>query len=174
MAKQVQRRSLIGLVAVFMLIVWPSYQIFSLVKDRDLPSNASRMLFEVSSFQMDMLHGAITRAKHAKSVNEWNEIKMMAFASAFAHERLANVFSEDDLNDLPSLKRIVDYVTAVQINGERPLKEEERHAMEAVQQLVANMQTVYAGLVNEEGRVLSSKWSELTTLDEKISALLHR
>ncbi|MCR8846231.1 hypothetical protein NQ117_21335 [Paenibacillus sp. SC116] len=163
-----RRSPLIVVVLLFMLIVWPSYQIYNLLHENEKSVAVERLLYEAAYLNVQMLEGAMREAQTSLTAVGWNEWKTNAYAAQYVHERLRQAVGEDRVPELAVFEKMVDLITVVQINGDRQLKEQERKQIADAAAAMPIFVERYGQFMTEQGKVLSSKAEELETLASQI------
>jgi len=163
--------------AVFWIIpavmtVWMTYQLYSLFESRQVRQDAARMLFEASSFQIELMSRFLSEAVNARVSSQLDSLKNAVYAAAYVHDRFASVFPPGQIDDLASLKMLLQYLMHLQIGGDRPLKEEEKSLLQQMEPMYKQLAEAYAGMMDEKGRLIRYGRSLVKDLDDKLLAIL--
>lgn len=161
------------MVILFMLLIWPSIQLYHVLSPKTEASDPLNMLYEVAQFQMNMLKGSIQEAKRYNSTETLQKVKLVAYSASFAHERLVRAVGAEKLPELPSISRFVEFITLLQLNGDRPLSDGEKELINAFADAIAKMYDSYSHAYHSSGQWVASKLDELKTLDQQISNVMN-
>lgn len=165
------RRWMLWFVLLFM-ISYPVYQIFDFMGTKETRADAVQMLYEVSLFQMEMLHSELQEAATAERSSELNELKKTVYGANFTHDRLVAVVGSKSLYPMDSIKELMEYIMRLQIGGDRGLTDEEKEGLVQISEQFSQCYELYRELFSSEGKVYGSKRDELHQLDQSISQLI--
>jgi len=161
-------------VMVFLVIVWPSYQIYKLMGGSDAKEDAGRMLYEVASFQMGLVQNSLNEASAIENTSQLDAVKLAIYSANYTHDRLVKAYGNDHLKRLESLNKLLEFITSVQIAGYRPLHEEEKVLLQEVQKRYGELYEAYEQLVTGSGQLVSSEAVIASEADEAIRLLLEK
>jgi hypothetical protein len=161
-------------VVLFVLIVWPVYRIYGYFTQHEASYDASLLLYQVSQFQVELLNSSLSEADKAGMTNELDSLRLTAFSAGYTHERLVLALGQSKLTKLASIEQLVQFVTRLQIGGDRALKQEERDTFGKASLLFKQMYEVYGKLLTSGGRTVSSQNDKLAGLDKELEELLRK
>ncbi|WP_240463707.1 S-adenosylmethionine decarboxylase [Paenibacillus apiarius] len=161
-------------VLLFILLIWPAYQLYGLLHPHAGKENPMIMLYEVAHFQMNLLNGAMQEAKRYDTATPLNKVKLIAYSTVYTHERLVKAVGAKKLASLSGLNRFVEFVTVLQMSGERQLTDTEQEILGNAADHIATMYESYGHLVNSSGQIISSKNDELHEAEQQLHAALDR
>lgn len=164
-------RILIWFIPVLMLI-WGTHQLLDLYASRNAHQNASRMLFEASNFQIELMSRFLSEAASAKVSSQLDALKNAVYSASYVHDRFARVFPSGQVDQLESLDGVLQFVLHLQIGGDRPLKEEEQALLKELDPLMAQLAEAYAGLMTENGKLNRFERGLIKDLDEQLLNVL--
>lgn len=159
-------------VIVVLLIVWPAYQIYAFLTPGAQKADAQRMLYEVSLFQMGIVNSSLNESVHSRVTKELDSLKLAVYSAAYTHERLVKTVGGGRLQSLSSLNKMVEFITALQIGGDRPVSDQERQTLLTFQRQFGDMLGAYGQLFSSGGQVVASKNNTLTKTDAELAKLL--
>ncbi len=84
-------RTVLWLIPLVM-IIWGVYQVADLYASKAAHQDATRMLFEASSFQIELMSRFLSEAKGIKSSSELSSLTNAVYSASYVHERFARVF----------------------------------------------------------------------------------
>src|SRR5690606_13783314 len=84
-----------------------------------------RLLYEVSLFQLELLHRNAEEAAKATSVEQLNELKQAIHITYFTHERLVQAAGSSQLTPLESLNVLMQSVMNLQMRSHSKLEQAE-------------------------------------------------
>lgn len=113
-------------VLLFLLVLWPAMQLYGMLKPSHTSSDPLAMLYEVAQFQISLWQGTMQEAKRYESTAPLNKVKLVAYSANYTHDRLVRAVGGDRLAPLPGLSRFVEFITVLQISGDRQLTDLER------------------------------------------------
>jgi len=164
-------RYLIWLIPLIM-IIWSMYQLADLYASKAAHQDASRMLFEASSFQIEMMSRFLSEAQGVKSSSELDALTNAVYSASYVHERFARAFPDGQVDRLESLEKIMQYVLQLQIGGDRPLKEEELATLHKLEPLFAELAAAYAKLMTDSGKLNRYESGLIRELDNRLLEVL--
>src|SRR5690606_2695897 len=118
-------KKMMGWLVVSALIIWPCYQIVQSLGESTEKADASKLLYQVAQFQMELLNSALSESTRATSSEELNALLLAVYSANYTHERL-DLAEGKSLTNLSSLEEMIQYLLRLQISGDRPLKQDER------------------------------------------------
>ncbi|WP_237728565.1 S-adenosylmethionine decarboxylase [Paenibacillus sp. OSY-SE] len=161
-------------VLLFILLIWPAYQLYGLLQPHSSTENPMIMLYEVAHFQMNLLNGSMQEAKRYDTATPLNKVKLVAYSTVYTHERLVKAVGAKKLTSLAGLSRFVEFVTVLQMSGERQLTDTEKEILGNAADHIATMYESYAHLFNASGQIISSKNDELQSAEQQLISALDR
>lgn len=164
-------RLIIGFIPILM-IIWGSYQLYDLYASKHTHQNATRMLFEASSFQIELMSRFMSEAVSARMSSQLDSLRNSVYSAIYVHDRLASAFPAGQIDDLASLKEILQYLLHLQIGGERPLKQEEKSLLNAMDSLCKELAEAYSGMMGTNGKLKRYERGMVKELDDKLLKLL--
>lgn len=160
-------------VIVFLLIVWPVYQIYSLFgSGGQQKGDASQMLYEVGVFQMGLLQSALNDAVRSQHAAQLNGLKLSVYSANYTHERLVKVFGPDHLRSIQSFGKMLEYITTLQIGGDRPLTEGEQKTLQSFKQQFGELYTAYEQLLSSGSQIVGSANDKIIGADKQMTQVL--
>ncbi len=156
------------------VIIWGTYQIADLRASKAAHQDAARMLFEASSFQIELLSRFLSEAKGIQSSSQLQALTNAVYSASYVHERFARAFPEGQVDRLESLEKIMQYVLQLQIGGDRRLKEEELARLQRLEPIFAELAAAYARLMTDGGRLNRYESGLIRELDDRLLAVLEQ
>lgn len=150
------------------------YQLYGLVHANTGGRDATRLLYQVSLFQMELLNSSLNAAGSAQNTDQLDLVKQTVYAANYAHERLVLALGEERLNDLSSLTQLMQYILRLQVGGQRALKPDEQQTLQDAGKLCSQMYEAYGKLLTSSDAVVSSQSAKLAKLDGEMSSLLKK
>jgi len=166
-------RMVVWLIPILM-IMWGSYQLIDLYQGKTSRANASRMLYEASQFQIELMSRFMSEAQNARTSAELNAVKNAVYSASFVHDRLVRAYPAGQIDGLESLAELLQYILHLQIGGDRPLKEEERETLHELEPVVTKLAEAYGGLMTERAELNRYERSLLKQLDDDLSKIVQR
>lgn len=166
-------RLLITILPVLMIFLG-AYQLYDLYASRNAHQHASRMLFEASYFQMELLSRFMSEASAAKFSSQLDALKHAVYSASFVHERLARSYPAGQIDPLDSLEALLQFVLHLQIGGDRPLKDTETQLLQELDPLLTELSEAYAGMITNDGKVHRFHSGLVRDLDDKLLSLLRQ
>ena len=130
------------------------------------------MLFEASSFQIELLSRFMSEASSARTSEELDALRNAAYSASFVHDRLMRAFPPGQIAELASLDELLQAMLHLQIGGDRPLKAEEQVVLQELEPVLAELSTVYSTLLSEDGAIQRYERGMLEELDRQVIKLL--
>lgn len=171
MIKKRTARLVVWLVPI-VLICWAGYQLIDLYASRSAHQDASRMLFEASSFQIELLSRFMSEASSARTSEQLDALRNAAYSASFVHDRFTRAFPPGHIAELASLNELLQAMLHLQIGGDRPLKAEEQAVLKELEPVLAELSTVYSTLMSEDGTIQRYERRMLEELDRQVISLL--
>ncbi|OPA80326.1 hypothetical protein BVG16_06220 [Paenibacillus selenitireducens] len=144
-------------VLLFLLIVWPSYQLYQVFGGSDHREDAGRMLYEVALFQMGLVQSSLTEVASMSNTGQLDAVKLAVYSANYTHDRLVLAYGKDKLKPLDAFNKMLEFITSAQIAGYRPLHAEEKQMLQEVKKLFGELYEAYAQLITSNGHVISSE-----------------
>ncbi|WP_127586190.1 hypothetical protein [Paenibacillus koleovorans] len=163
-----------GFAVIALLIAWPSCSIWNNWSGTQQKQDAFDLLYQVASFQMELMATAFTEGAKGADTGELNELQLAAYSANFTHERLVQAEGSDNLTELKSLPELLKVIQRLQIGGERSLKADEKELLAKADALFKTMFESYGKLLNSSGKLVSSANDKLAKADGELYALLHK
>lgn len=160
----------LGLTALLLVVL--VVQGYRMMRPQSEHEDASRMLYEVSLFQMQVLNTSLLDAADSGGTNDLNALKLAAYSAAYTHDRLVNAVGKDKLYALPAIGGLVDAITSWQIGGNRPLREEEKELLKEYSGIFSGAVQSYQQLLSDGGQVISSKNDDLKKAGKQLADLI--
>ncbi|WP_166238890.1 S-adenosylmethionine decarboxylase [Paenibacillus turpanensis] len=166
-----KKRVMVWIVALglFALTV---FQLVQNSSEKRSVGDAPYLLFQVSWFQVEMLNSVMQGSTAAGSTNALEELKNQAYSVSYSHDRLALAFGQERIPPLQSASAIVQYITRLQIGGDRPLKKEETQVLVTLSERLQKLYEAYGALVSENGQVIKSQKDKIIQIDAEMAELL--
>ncbi|WP_248927437.1 S-adenosylmethionine decarboxylase [Paenibacillus hamazuiensis] len=161
-------------VLLALFIVWPVYHITEMLGGGEGKQDATKLLYQVSLFQMELLGGFLNDAAGAQNTSALNEMKQVLYSAQYAHEHLVLAVGEKELSALPSLNQLLQYVTRLQIGGQRPLKSEEVQTLQEVHKQFAELYDAYSKLMSSGDEIIGSQNKRLEKADKAIGEAIRK
>ncbi len=135
--------------------------------------DARSLLYQVSLFQVELLSNFLQGAvRSGKTGGHLDALRNAAFSVSYTHERLALAHGEGRVPPLESAAAIMQYVTGLQIGGERSFKKEEAAAVKAASDRMLRIYETYGLLLTKNGEVAASQAKRLKELDQELAAYI--
>ncbi|MBG9734527.1 S-adenosylmethionine decarboxylase [Paenibacillus alvei] len=166
------RSGVVWMVVLFMLLIWPSIQVYNFLSPKIEASDPLKMLYEVVQFQMNLLKGSMQEAKRVHTTDQLQKLKLVAYSAAFAHERLVRAVGKDKLPELSSMNKVVEMITLLQLNGDRPLADSEKEVISTFADAANKLVDSYALIYNSSGHWIASQRKELILADKELISVL--
>lgn len=166
--------SLIGYGVMALVLIGFVYQILGLFSSKQAPERATYLLYQASSFQIELLNVLLHQSEQLDSTSGLEPLKNSVSSASYTHERLTLAFTDHDLHNLDSLPIVLQYITRLQIGGNRPLLAEESAFFGEISEVFSELVKVYSRLLNSNGELLSLQNEELKELDEKLHSLIQK
>lgn len=160
------------LVMLFLLIVWPSYQLYQVFGGSEHREDAGRMLYEVALFQMGLVQSSLTEVDSMSNTGQLDDVKLAVYSANYTHDRLVLAYGKDKLKPLETFNKMLEFITSAQIAGYRPLHAEEKQMLQEVQKRFGELYEAYAQLVASNGHVVSSEAIIVAEADESMMKVL--
>ncbi|WP_442603440.1 S-adenosylmethionine decarboxylase [Paenibacillus sp. KN14-4R] len=160
-------------VLLAILLIWPTFQLFSGGSDSSgHHGNAEKLLYEVSLFQMEILNSQLSNPSRFTQTTALDGVKSAVYSVSFTHERLRLAIGENNLADMDGLPQLLQYMMRLQMGAQRPLKSEEMEVFVAASKLVSEMYGNYEKLLTSTGEVVPSQNELLAGNNTKLRKLL--
>lgn len=166
------RGGVVWMVVLFMLLIWPSIQVYNLFSPKIEASDPLKMLYEVAQFQMNLLKGSMQEAERIHTTDQLQKLKLVAYSAAFAHERLVRAVGKAKMPELSSLHKVVEMITLLQLNGDRPLTDSEKERISTSADAANRLYDSYALIYTSSGQWIASKREELISADKELMSVL--
>jgi hypothetical protein len=150
------------------IIFWPLYQLHDVFTSDVEKQDASKMLYQVSLFQLEMLNSYLNEAVNVQHTEQLHALKQAAYSANFTHERYVLAVGSDKLIHLDSISAIMQYVLRMQIGGQREVKETERKTLEKASRAFKDVYHTYEVLLSSSGQIIKGKNNELKKIDREI------
>lgn len=170
MGRQKAGKMLLATMCV-LLIGWPLYQIYDLYHTNNEKRDAVQLLYEVSTFQMELLGNFLMESAAAGQTADLNALKQSAYSANFTHQRLKQALGEDSVGDMESLQELLQFIISTQIVGNRTLKPSETETLRIASEEYAALFEAYRTLVSKDGDISESQKQVLKETDEKLAKL---
>jgi hypothetical protein len=165
---------LMAALAVF-AVGWPLAQWVSAVQDRNDPYEPVYLLYQVSLFQLELLHNQLEQAAHAGRTEGLDLLRMTAYSVHYTHERLRLAASpRGELVPLASVEEMLQYILRLQVGGSRELNAGETGVFAEASGRFRSLYEAYQTLIGSKGRVIASQNRELERHDRELYELFHQ
>jgi hypothetical protein len=164
---------LIVILAVILLVM-PAWQFKDWLKTRQDKDQATLLLYQVTSFQMELLGSSLNEASRITTAETLNEWKRSAYSALYAHERLSLAAGHGLPSKLESLDVLLQWIQRVQVSGERPLSKEEAELVQGIAKSYKPLMEAYGGLVDRDGGLNSSSANKLKKADSELAELVRK
>lgn len=161
------------LLALFMLVM-PVWQLMDWKEAKRSSGETVRLLFEVASFQMEVLGSAMNETGQVKTTGQLNEWKRTIYAADYTHERLVQAVGGDRLPMLHSADALLQWIMRLQIAGDRPLRGEEIELMKEVSKRFRPMIEAYGKLMGTDGSLNGTRSGELGKADQELAEYIRK
>ncbi|MBD0381663.1 S-adenosylmethionine decarboxylase [Paenibacillus sedimenti] len=174
MKNKLARKAVVYCIVLF-LVIWPIYQMVSMLGGGHEEHDAKHLLYQVSLFQMELLNSYLGEAGKIKDTAELDAAKQALYSTGYTHERLVLAAGGNEyLTSLNSLTQLMQYIQRLQIGGERPLKSEETQTLQEAANQYRAMYGIYEKLMASDGNVVSSQNAKLAELDNALATLIRK
>ncbi len=163
---------LLILIVCFM-IGWPIYQITVLLQSNKHAGDATKLLYQVSAFQMELLNSFLSEAEKSSGTDQLNSLKEAVYSADFTHQRLVLAVGDNKLTPLKSLNELLQYIMRLQIGGNRTLQPGEIKVFQDSVKQFEQMYQIYNDLFSDGGRVYSLQNDKLKKFDDQLYSMLH-
>lgn len=161
-------------VTLVILVGWPLYQLYSLIDARMDREDAAKLIYQISVFQMDLLHKAAADSERVQTTDQLNGLRQAIYTADFTHQRLVLAFGKDKITGLDCLSDWMNLLLRLQVSGSRELRKSERETIRELSEKFEQMYEAYGELLASDGRVVGSKNGDLKKLDHSISELCRK
>lgn len=155
-----------------LMVIWGISQISDLYASKAAHQDASRMLFEASSFQIELMSRFLSEAKGIRSSSDLSALTHAVYSASYVHERFAKIFPDGQVDKLESLEKIMQYVLQLQIGGDRPLKEDELAKLHQLEPIFSELAAAYAKLMSASGSLNRYESGLIKDLDDRLLEVL--
>lgn len=158
--------------SVLMLIFWSLNQMYDLLFEHGKKENPTRMLYEVSLFQFELLNNYLSDASSIETTAELDQLKQALYTANFTHEHLMLAVGTKHLSSLTSTTEINQFILRLQIGGNRKLRDNERRLLEEIDHHFDELFEIYGELLTLKGEVNRVYNDRMVELDQKISKIV--
>lgn len=168
------RTWLLAALAAF-CVGWPLVQWVSAVNDRSDPYEPVYLLYQVSMFQLELLHNQLEQAAGAVRSEGLDLLRMSAYSVHYTHERLRLAASpKGELAPLVSVEEMLQYILRLQVGGSRELNDGETAVFAEASERFRALYEAYRTLIGAKGKVIASQNRELERRDRELYELFHQ
>ena len=172
------RRVQISVSAVWLVLIFVTgvsiYQIYDLKQSHSVSNDATRLLYQVSLFQMELLYSHLNEAGRWQTTSQLNALKQAVYSASYTHERLMLALGKSDLSVLDSLTQLMQYIMRLQIGGERELTPEEQKTFQDMKERFKGLYEDYGKLLAPDETLIPSQYEKLLRLDAELAKLLRK
>jgi hypothetical protein len=151
---------------------WTFFQFYGLFHPKSEKQDATRLLYQVSLFQMEMLGSFLNEAGHASQATDLDSLNQAVYSANYTHQRLVLAMGESKLTPLQSIGQLMQFIMRLQIGGERSLRKEEVETLQQISVKFKEMYAVYEELMASRGGIVDSNNDKLVQLDSQLSAYI--
>lgn len=159
-------------ICLIVLLIWPAQQLIHFFHGREHKGNATYLLYQVSSFQLELLNSYINDASTLTDTDKLDMLKQADYTMGYTYERLQLAVGRKQLTPINSFAKLSQYLMRLQIGGNRTLTSEEKQEFQQVAASFSKLYTDYGHLITDKGRVVRSENHNIQELDQKITASL--
>lgn len=161
-------------IVIAFFVVWPVYQIASMVGGQSETEDAGKLLYRVSLFQMELLNSVLHDVDKAKDTAALNSLRQAVYTASFTHQQLVLAYGDRKLTPLDGLTQLMQYLLRLQIAGQRSLKSEETQALVECRRMFAELYDAYGKLMSSSGGIVSSQNDRMVKTDKEMAGLLRK
>jgi hypothetical protein len=159
-------------IVVVIVIGWPAIKLMGMVEQRHDPYEATRLLYQVSLFQFELLNSHVRSASLSTDSNQLELLKQSAYSVQYTHQRLSMALN-DELEELSGLDEMLEYIMRLQIGGLRLLDDKEAQVFDAAVPVLQRAYEAYKGVLSTKASVIPSKHAELIKADKDLFKIFH-
>lgn len=156
------------IVIVALMIGWPLLRWVDLVESRRGTYDATRLLHQVSIFQLELLYGHLRDAGTVTTTDQLNLLKQSAYIVNYTHQHLMLALGEDRVKKLSSVEQLLQYIVRLQIGGDRVLVDSDTEVFRKAEDELRRLHEAYKLLLGSDGSVIASKSAEVSKLDREL------
>lgn len=160
------------LILASILIGWPLLQLIGAKDAKQDPVEMLRLLHQVSSFQVELLHNQLQDAVHAATPEELNMLNQSAYSVNYTHQRFALAAGASSVTSLASVEAMLQYIMHLQIAGKKELERQDEVLLKEAGAHFTDLLHAYKQLISSNGKVVRSKNDEVARFDQKIQELI--
>lgn len=158
---------------VIVLFWWPISSLIGQANDRDHVDEVTRLLYQVSLFQMELLSSGIQAATSEISRDQLETLKQSAYSVLYTHERLSAA-TDGRLPEFDGIDEMMEYMMRLQMGGSDILASEATAVFNDAAPMIAQMHEAYSKLISSQGDLISSSLSALEKHDRDVYDLFHK
>ncbi|MBP1995945.1 hypothetical protein J2Z66_007587 [Paenibacillus eucommiae] len=159
---------------VLVLLFWPLSQLLELFHTKTGSGDATHLLYQVSLFQMELLGGYLYQSSESADTAGLDGLKQSLYSAGYTHERLQLAVGTERLAPLLSVNQLMQYVLRLQVGGNRPLRAEEKQALQEASAQFQDLYDVYEALMSSGSSIISSQNNKLIKQDEAIDEMIRK
>jgi tRNA splicing endonuclease len=123
---------------------------------------------------MEMLSNYLQQTSGIQDTGGLDALKQSLYSASYTHERLVQAVGMDHLVPLASVNQLMQYILRLQVGGHRPLKAEEKQALQDSAAQFQDIYAIYEDLMTSGGSIISSQNEKLRKKDEALSDMIHK
>lgn len=171
MLKRKVKKWMMGIVLI-LVVGLPMYQLMGMMDNRKDPSEATRLLYQVSLFQYELLQSHVRSASLTTDTTQLELLQQSAYSVQYTHQRLAMAM-DGELTELKGIDEMMEYILRLQIGGLRMLDQGETAIFDKAAPIVQETYKAYQGLLTQRTELLTSSHKALRQADAKLYELFH-
>lgn len=158
---------------IVLLVGWPMYQIYDIMKPDSESVDPEKLLFQVSLFQVELLNSFLQEASTARTTDQLNALKQAAYSVDYTHERFVLLVGDHVLTPLYSVNELMQFIMRLQIGGNRLLKADELEMIRKSGEQFRQLYEAYESLLSSGGSIINSQSEKISELDQAIYDIVH-
>ncbi|MDF2927610.1 MAG: S-adenosylmethionine decarboxylase proenzyme [Paenibacillaceae bacterium] len=161
-------------IPVVLIFIMPVWQLMDWKEAKQDKAQTLVLLYEVASFQTELLGSTVSEGQSVASAGALNEWKRAAYSAIFAHERLARAAGNGLPEKLDSLDAMLQWILRIQIAGERPLRKEETELLKDIAGEFPPLVEAYSMLIDSQGDVNRSGNDKMKKIDARLAEMIRK
>lgn len=151
----------------------PLYQLMGMLDQRKDPQEATRLLYQVSLFQYELLQSHVRAASLTTDTTQLELLQQSAYSVQYTHQRLS-LAMDGELTELKGVDEMMEYILRLQIGGSRMLDQEELTIFDQAAPIVQEAYEAYKSLLTQRSELVTSSHRALQQADVSLYELFHQ